>query len=66
MKLFEVILIVIVLLLIFGPSKLPQLGKSLGDTFRGFKKGLNEDPEKPARRLPNDEEKNPNAHNDNW
>jgi sec-independent protein translocase protein TatA len=29
-------------LLFFGPSKLPQLGASLGQAIKGFKKGLSE------------------------
>ncbi len=41
---FQQILIVAVLLLIFfGPSRIPGLGKSLGQAIRGFKKGLTED-----------------------
>lgn len=34
------ILAVIVVVLVLGPAKLPQLGKSLGDAIRGFKKGM--------------------------
>ena len=34
--------VLIILLLFFGPSKLPSLGKSLGEAIRGFKKGINE------------------------
>ena len=29
-----------VILLFFGPSRLPGLGKSLGESMRNFKKGL--------------------------
>ncbi|MEW8977165.1 MAG: twin-arginine translocase TatA/TatE family subunit [Symbiobacterium sp.] len=36
----EVALIVVVLLLIFGPSKLPQLGKSIGETIREFRRSM--------------------------
>lgn len=36
----EIALIVVVALLIFGPSKLPQLGKSVGDTIKEFKKSM--------------------------
>jgi len=36
----EIALIVIVALLIFGPSKLPQLGKSVGDTIREFRHSM--------------------------
>jgi len=34
----EIILILILGLLVFGPGKLPQIGKDLGKTFRSFKK----------------------------
>jgi len=33
----EVIIILIVAVLIFGPKKIPELGSSLGKTLRGFK-----------------------------
>ena len=40
--------VLIILLLFFGPSKLPQLGKSLGEAIRDFKKGINDiDNQKP-------------------
>ena len=32
------ILIIVMLLIIFGPSKLPELGKSVGQTLKEFKK----------------------------
>ncbi|WP_413557317.1 twin-arginine translocase TatA/TatE family subunit [Bdellovibrio sp. HCB209] len=38
----HILLIALVFLIFFGPSKLPQLGSSLGQAIRGFKKGLNE------------------------
>lgn len=34
-----ILLIVLVALLFFGPSKLPQLGRAIGDTMREFRKG---------------------------
>ncbi len=37
----EVIIILIVALVIFGPKKLPELGSSLGKTLRGFKEEIN-------------------------
>ncbi|MGM0847366.1 MAG: twin-arginine translocase TatA/TatE family subunit [Bacillota bacterium] len=42
----SLILIAIVALLIFGPKKLPELGKAMGNTLREFKhatKGLADD-----------------------
>ncbi|HEX9272802.1 MAG TPA: twin-arginine translocase TatA/TatE family subunit [Candidatus Binatia bacterium] len=38
----ELIIIFVVALIVFGPSKLPDLGKSLGEAIRGFKKAVNE------------------------
>lgn len=39
----EILLIGAIALLLFGPTKLPKLGRSLGEAIRGFKKGLHED-----------------------
>ena len=36
----ELIVIFLILLLVFGASRLPALGEGLGRTIRGFKKGL--------------------------
>jgi sec-independent protein translocase protein TatA len=33
-------------LLVFGPKKLPELGKGLGDSIRGFKTALAQNAEK--------------------
>lgn len=47
--LFQPMHLIIVLgiaLLFFGPKKLPELGKGLGEAIRGFKKGINEITEK--------------------
>lgn len=38
----EIVVIFIVILLIFGPAKLPDLGKSLGEAIRGLRKAMNE------------------------
>lgn len=38
----SLILILIIALLIFGPKKLPEIGKAAGDTFREFKSSANE------------------------
>lgn len=37
-----IILIVLIALLLFGPSKLPELGKAFGRTLREFKNGAND------------------------
>lgn len=46
----EIAVIVLIVVLVFGPSKLPQLGSSFGKMLRGFKKemkSMNEDDEEP-------------------
>ena len=35
-------------LLIFGPRKLPELGKGLGESIRGFKSAMKTEEEKPT------------------
>ncbi len=39
---WEIAAILVVALLVFGPSKLPQLGKSLADFLKNFKTGMKE------------------------
>lgn len=39
----ELIIILLIVLLVFGASRLPQLGESLGKAVRGLKRGLNTD-----------------------
>lgn len=38
----EILLILVVALLLFGAKRLPELGRSLGQTVNSFKKGLHE------------------------
>lgn len=44
----EIILIVVVLFLLFGASRLPQLAKSLGQSRKAFKEGMREAEEEEA------------------
>lgn len=37
---WHLIIILVIVLLLFGPQRLPGLGKSLGEAIRGFKKGI--------------------------
>jgi sec-independent protein translocase protein TatA len=54
----HLLVILIVALLIFGPKKLPELGKGLGDGIRSFKDAMNSshddakkaEPEKPVEK----------------
>jgi sec-independent protein translocase protein TatA len=38
----ELLLILIIVLIIFGAGKIPQLGEGLGKAIKGFKKSVNE------------------------
>ncbi len=45
----ELIIILLIVVILFGANRLPQLGKGLGEGIRGFKKAFSgEDDEKPA------------------
>jgi sec-independent protein translocase protein TatA len=39
----HLIVILLIALIVFGPQKLPELGKGLGEAIRGFKKSLEGD-----------------------
>jgi sec-independent protein translocase protein TatA len=47
----HLVIILAIALLVFGPKKLPELGKGLGESIRGFKRALassDSDPGDPA------------------
>lgn len=46
----EITVIIILALLFFGPSRLPGLGKSMGEAIRGFKKGISGKEDEPSQR----------------
>jgi sec-independent protein translocase protein TatA len=37
---------------VFGPKKLPELGKGIGDGIRGFKSAIRADEDKPTSTTP--------------
>ncbi len=41
----ELLIILLILVIIFGASKLPQLGRGLGEGISNFKKGLKASPD---------------------
>ena len=38
----HLLILTLILLIFFGPSRLPALGQSLGKAIKGFKDGLND------------------------
>jgi sec-independent protein translocase protein TatA len=51
---WEIAIVLVIALLIFGPKKLPDLGQSLGRSITGFKKGLKESSEEVKAALKED------------
>ncbi len=58
----ELLIILAIILLLFGASRVPRLGRSLGQSLREFRKGASEDSDseprelKERRELPHEEE----------
>ncbi len=44
----HLIIILVIVLIIFGPGKLPQIGSGLGKSIREFKKALSDEEKRPA------------------
>ena len=44
----HLLVILAIVLIIFGPGKLPELGGTIGKAIRGFKQAMNEPEQKPA------------------
>lgn len=38
----ELIIVLVIALLIFGPKKLPEMGSAIGKSIKEFRKGMNE------------------------
>jgi len=45
----EIIIVAVVLLVLFGGKKLPELGQGLGNAIREFKKSLSGEDDKPKK-----------------
>ena len=48
---WHLIIILVIILVVFGPGKLPQLGKAVGDSMRDFKKAIDHSSDEPAAGL---------------
>ncbi|HEV8438537.1 MAG TPA: twin-arginine translocase TatA/TatE family subunit [Methylomirabilota bacterium] len=53
----ELLLILVIVLILFGAQRLPDLAKSLGSSVKEFKKGINEVKDDTAAAAKKDEEK---------
>lgn len=39
----ELLIVLLIVVVIFGPTQLPKLTKTIGESLKGFKKGMEED-----------------------
>ena len=46
----EMLLIFVIIVLIFGTSRLPELGRGLGEGIKNFKKSLHDDPDEEKKK----------------
>lgn len=53
----EIVIIAVVALVLFGPSKIPEFARQLGRAVNMFKKGLKEGMEDEETPAPHDEQK---------
>lgn len=51
----HLLILFVIVLIFFGPSKLPGLGQALGKAIRNFKSGISTDDPEDAPKLVNDE-----------
>ncbi|MEN8152961.1 MAG: twin-arginine translocase TatA/TatE family subunit [Acidobacteriota bacterium] len=58
---WEILLIVLIVALLFGGKKLPELGKGLGDGIKNFKNSLRKDSEDESK----EDNKKPDNEKDN-
>ena len=47
----ELIIILLIILIIFGAGKLPEIGAGMGKAIKNFKKATNEPENKPSEKL---------------
>lgn len=47
---FETLVILVVILLLFGAKRLPEIGRALGEGIREFKKSMKDSADDPAKK----------------
>lgn len=57
----ELIIILIIILIIFGAGKLPEIGSGIGKGIRNFKKATNEQPDEIAHPKQNNQAEDNNT-----
>jgi sec-independent protein translocase protein TatA len=47
-----ILIILLIVLILFGPRRLPELGESIGKAIKGFKKAHEESPQQAQQEIP--------------
>ena len=55
------LIVLVIVVLVFGTKRLGNVGKDLGEAVKGFKKGLQDDEDKPSARLPDESRRDTTA-----
>lgn len=55
----ELLLIFLIVLLVFGAAKIPEIARSLGRAIREFKKGAKDEPEESSPKTPTSSKNSP-------
>lgn len=53
---WELVVILLIVVVLFGASRLPQLGKGLGEGISNFRRGLTGDPKPPLSEASEEEQ----------
>ena len=56
-SIWQILIVVVIVLFIFGPKRIPGLGKSLGEAIKGFRKGIKDDNEEDSKSSDTEEDK---------
>lgn len=51
----ELLVVFLILVLLFGATKLPQIGRGIGEAIRNFKSGLKSDDDASAKKIDENE-----------
>jgi sec-independent protein translocase protein TatA len=57
----HLLVIFVIALLVFGPKKLPELGKGIGEGIRALKEGMKDSPAEPTKPADSDTQSNRKA-----
>ena len=53
----EILIVLVIIILLFGPGRISKIAKELGSSISAFKEGLNSGSEEEAKKITSEEEK---------